>query len=435
MLEKIENLLHSKSIKNSGWIIGDQIFQMGLQLIVGMITARYLGPSNYGTLSYTASFITFFISISSLGMEGVVIKKLIEHPDEEGLYLGSSIVFRIFSSIFSILSVSLVVYVLNPDEPIKLLLVFVQSVQLIFKAGKILESWFQRHLLSKYSSLGSMLSCVAVSTYKIYLLATGKSIVWFAFSNSISEAVILCIMIYAYKKAGGQKLRYSFSTGKEILHESYHFIISGFMVAIYGQMDRIMLGQMLNDTVVGLYSTATTICGMWVIIPTAFINSFQPIIMEEKNNGNEKKYILRLEQLYSSIIWMCIIVALLVGLLSKPIIYILYGSAYLKAAEPLAISIWYETFAMIGSARGIWILCENKNKYVKYYFFVGTIANLILNATLIPIYGMNGAAFATLITQIITSLIAPLFFKETRIHTKLVLDAFLLKWYWGKEYK
>ena len=209
MLEKIKNLLHSKSIKNSGWIIGDQVFQMGLQLIVGMITARYLGPSNYGTLSYTASFITFFVSIATLGMEGVVIKKLIEHPDEEGLYLGSSIVFRIFSSIFSILSVSLVVYVLNPEEPIKLLLVFVQSIQLIFKAGKILESWFQRHLLSKYSSLGSMLSCVAVSAYKIYLLATGKSIVWFAFSNSISEAVILCIMIYAYKKAGGQKLRYS----------------------------------------------------------------------------------------------------------------------------------------------------------------------------------------------------------------------------------
>ena len=435
MIEKIKNLLHSKSIKNSGWIIGDQVFQMGLQLIVGMITARYLGPSNYGTLSYTASFITFFVSIATLGMEGVVIKKLIEHPDEEGLYLGSSIVFRIFSSIFSILSVSLVVYVLNPEEPIKLLLVFVQSIQLIFKAGKILDSWFQRHLLSKYSSLGSMLSCVAVSAYKIYLLAAGKSIVWFAFSNSISEAVIICIMIYAYKKAGGQKLRYSFTIGKEILHESYHFIISGLMVAIYGQMDRIMLGQMLNDTAVGLYSTATTICGMWIIIPTAFINSFQPIIMEEKNNGNEKKYILRLEQLYSSIIWMCIIVALLVGLLSKPVIYILYGSAYLKAAEPLAISIWYETFAMIGSARGIWILCENKNKYVKYYLFMGTIANLILNATLIPIYGMNGAAFATLITQIITSLIAPLFFKETRIHTKLVLDAFLLKWYWGKEYK
>ena len=433
MIEKIKELLKSKSIKNSGWIIGDQVFEMGLQLIVGMITARYLGPANYGTLSYTASFVTFFTSIATLGMDGVVIKKLIDHPDEEGLYLGSSMVFRIISSILSIISVSIIVFILNPAEELKVILVFVQSIQLTFKAIKVLESWFQRHLLSKYSSIGSMLSCVVVSAYKIYLLATGKSVIWFAFSNSVTEAVIVLVMWISYKKVGGQKLSYSFKVGKEILHESYHFIISGLMVAIYSQMDRVMLGQMINDTVVGLYSSATTIVGMWIIIPTAVINSFQPIVMEAKHFGNEKLYITRLEQLYSAIIWMCIIVSIGVGLLAKPIIHILYGEAYLGAANSLKIAIWYETFAMIGSARGIWILCENKNKYVKYFFLIGTIVNLILNAVLIPIYSIEGAAFATLITQIVTSLIAPLLFKETRIHTKLVLDSFTLKWYWGNK--
>ncbi len=433
MIEKIKELLKSKSIKNSGWIIGDQVFEMGLQLIVGMITARYLGPANYGTLSYTASFVTFFTSIATLGMDGVVIKKLIDHPDEEGLYLGSSMVFRIISSILSIISVSIIVFILNPAEELKVILVFVQSIQLTFKAIKVLESWFQRHLLSKYSSIGSMLSCVVVSAYKIYLLATGKSVIWFAFSNSVTEAVIVLVMWISYKKVGGQKLSYSFKVGKEILHESYHFIISGLMVAIYSQMDRVMIGQMIDDTAVGLYSVATTIVGMWIIIPTAVINSFQPIVMEAKHSGNEKLYITRLEQLYSAIIWMCIIVSIGVGLLAKPIIHILYGEAYLGAANSLKIAIWYETFAMIGSARGIWILCENKNKYVKYFFLIGTIVNLILNAVLIPIYSIEGAAFATLITQIVTSLIAPLLFKETRIHTKLVLDSFTLKWYWGNK--
>ena len=115
MIGKIKKLLKSKSIKNSGWIIGDQIFEMALQLIVGMITARYLGPANYGTLSYTASFVTFAVSIATLGMDGVVIKKLIDHPDEEGLYLGSSMVFRLISSIVSIISVSLIVFILNPS--------------------------------------------------------------------------------------------------------------------------------------------------------------------------------------------------------------------------------------------------------------------------------------------------------------------------------
>ncbi len=433
MIEKIKDLLKSKSIKNSGWIIGDQVFEMALQLVVGMITARYLGPANYGTLSYTASFVTFAVSIATLGMDGVVIKKLIDYPDEEGLYLGSSMVFRLISAIVSIISVSVIVYILNPSEQIKVILVFVQSIQLLFRAVKILESWFQRHLLSKYASIGSMLSCVAVSIYKIYLLATGKSVIWFAFSNSVTEAVIVAVMWISYKKVGGQKLSYSFKVGKEILRESYHFIISGLMVAIYGQMDRVMLGQMINDTAVGLYSTATTIVGMWIIIPTAIINSFQPIVMEAKHSGNEKLYIRRLEQLYSAVIWMCIIASIGVSVLAKPVIYILYGEAYLGASKPLQIAMWYETFAMIGSARGIWILCENKNKYVKHYLLVGTIINLILNAILIPTYSINGAAFATLVTQIGTSLIAPLLFKETRIHTKLVLDSFIFKWYWGKE--
>ena len=86
MKSKLARLLESKNIKNSGWIIGEQVFRMLIQLVVGVITARYLGPSNYGSLNYTASFVTFFTSIATLGMDGVIIKKLIERPDEEGVY-------------------------------------------------------------------------------------------------------------------------------------------------------------------------------------------------------------------------------------------------------------------------------------------------------------------------------------------------------------
>ena len=427
---KIKEILNSKSIKNSGWIIGQQIFQMLLQLIIGVITARYLGPSNYGALNYTASFIVFFTSIATLGMDGVIIKKLIEHPGKEGIYLGSSMGLRLISSILSILSILIVVCYLNPSEPIKLTLAFLQSFQLSFKSIQILDSWFQRHLQSKYVSIGKMIACIIVSSYKVFLLITSKSILWFAFTNSLTDLIIAFIEYYFYKKEKGQKLCFKLNIGKEILRESYHFIISGLMVAIYGQMDRIMLGQMLNDKAVGYYTTATAIGGMWIFIPVAIINSFQPSIMETKNNDLEKNYILRLQQLYSLIIWMSIFVSFIVVLLAKPAILILYGSDYLGAVGALKIVIWYETFSMIGTARGIWILCENKNRYVKYYLCIGAVANLLLNSLLIPKFGINGAAYATLITQIITSLIAPLLFKATKIHTKLVIEAFLFKWYW-----
>ena len=56
---------------------------------------------------------------------------------------------------------------------------------------------------------------------------------------------------------------------KRLIRQSYHFILSSLIVTIYSQMDKIMIGQMLNDTQVGLYSAAVTICNYWVLIPTA----------------------------------------------------------------------------------------------------------------------------------------------------------------------
>ena len=88
---------------------------------------------------------------------------------------------------------------------------------------------------------------------------------------------------------------------------------------------------------------------------------------------------------------------------------------------------------MIGTARGVWIVSEGKNKYVKYYLIYGVIVNAILNYALIPHIGIVGAAVATLVTQIVTSIIAPLFYKETRIHSKYVIESFALKWLFVKK--
>ena len=116
-----------------------------------------------------------------------------------------------------------------------------------------------------------------------------------------------------------------------------------------------------------------------------------------------------------------------ITILAKLIIYILYGIEYMPSVSSLQISAWYTMFAMLGTARGIWIVCEDKAKYVKYYLGIGAVVNVILNYLMIPAYGPGGAAAATLITQIFTSILAPAMFKETRVYTKYVLEALVLK--------
>lgn len=133
----------------------------------------------------------------------------------------------------STIVISIVVFILNPNDYVKVILVVVQSGQLIMKSFQIFDSWFQRYLKVKYVSIGKMLSCLIVSGYKIFLLYFSKSIIWFAFSNVIMEAVISIMLYFFYSKEGKQKLSISLVRGYEVLKESYHFILSRLMVAIY----------------------------------------------------------------------------------------------------------------------------------------------------------------------------------------------------------
>ena len=143
----------NKVTRNATWIILEQIFHMMLTVIVSILSARYLGPDNYGALSYTASFVTFFSAFASLGMDGVVLKKMIESPNREGEYLGSCIVFRMISSLFSSIAIFGIITLINPDDKLRIFLAGIQSFQLILQASHLFNAWFQRYLGTRYRIL------------------------------------------------------------------------------------------------------------------------------------------------------------------------------------------------------------------------------------------------------------------------------------------
>lgn len=121
---------------------------------------------------------------------------------------------------------------------------------------------------------------------------------------------------------------------------------------------------------------------------------------------------------------MGILFGIFIILLSKPIILILYGTDYLDAAKILSVSVWAGTFAMLGSARSIWLVCQGLQKFTLAYTFGGLIVNVILNYLFIPIYGALGAAVATLASQFFANIVVLLLFKKTRLSSIMILKAF-----------
>ena len=101
----IKELLHSKVTKNAGWLIGGKVIQMLINLVVGLITARYLGPSNYGLINYAGAYTAFFSSFCTLGINSVIVKEFVDHPDKTGEIIGTTLGLRALSSFLSALAI------------------------------------------------------------------------------------------------------------------------------------------------------------------------------------------------------------------------------------------------------------------------------------------------------------------------------------------
>lgn len=423
IIDKIKN---NKVISNISWILFGRLIYMILNFIVGLLSARYLGPSNYGLIGYAAAYTTFFSSICTLGINSIIIKEFVDNPKKEGKIIGTSLLLKFISSMLSLITIIGICFIVDDNEPITRCVVFLYSISIVFQIFETFKYWFQSRLESKYSEIAVTIAYVFMAIYKIILLITNKSVNWFAISNSIEYFVVAILLLYLYKKKGGQRLTFSREYAKEILKKSYHFIISGLMVAVYNSTDKFMLKQMLSETSVGYYTTAITLASMTAILLNAIIDSLTPGILQEHKN-NKEKYIKKNVQLYSIIFYISAILAVGIFIFAPLIINILYGYEYHGAINPLRILTWYTAFSYLGVARNPWIVSENKQKYLKYIYISCAIINVALNFILIPNFGASGAAFASLITQFATIFIIPLAIKELRSNVKLMLDGLLLK--------
>ena len=420
------NFLKNKEAKNAGWIIGGKIIQMIISFFVGVLSARYLGPGNYGLINYASAYVAFFTSFCTLGINSVIIKDFIDNPNEQGEALGTTIILRAISSTLSAIMIVAIVGIIDNDEPLTIIVTALCALALPFHVFDTINYWFQSRYQSKVTSIATLIAYIVTSAYKIILLILGKSVEWFAVATSVDYICLAIILFIVYKKNDGPKIKFSWQKGKQLLKSSYHYILSGMMVAIYGQTDKLMLKQMLDETAVGYYATATALCGMWTFVLSAIIDSINPTILQ-LNGKNEEAINKKCKQLYAIVFYVSAFVSLCFLLLGDVAIKILYGDAFMPAVAPLKIVTWYTAFSFLGVARDSWVVCKNKQKYLKYLYLTAAIINVILNFLLIPTWGASGAAFASLVTQIFTSIILPLFIKDLLPNAKLMLEAIILK--------
>lgn len=403
-----------------GWLLGGKIVNMVLSFFVSLATARYLGAGNFGAINYVAAYISFFSSITSLGLSVIVIKEISLGQEDGNEVIWTGILLRFLTAVLSTISVLGLVYLMDGNDPLLMKIALLESVAILASAFDTFMYWFQGKLLSKYVSIAGMIAYLGMSIYRICLLMQDADILWFAFATSMDTLLLSLVLFLCYVYQNGFHPKVSWRLGKRLLRQSYHYMLSGMIAILYSKIDQIMLKHMLDEEAVGLYASALQIAGLWSMIPSAFIQSVSPVLYKNAQE-NRQMFLKRLRQSYAGIWILNICWSVFVSVFSYWIIYLLLGEQYLAARGALVIVVWYTGISSIGSLTQVYLATENKNRYVNYYAVAGLLTNVALNLLLIPPFGIMGAAAATLFTYIVTSIVMPIVFGGTREAGMLIL--------------
>ncbi len=418
--ESLIIMKHKQVINNAKWIIVCKIVQSVLQLIIGMVSARYLGPSNYGLINYAASIVAFALPIMKLGMDAILVYELVESPEHEGEIMGTSLLLNVISGVMCIGGVSLFAYLANMGERETIIVCVLYSISILFAALEMIQYWFQYKLLSKYSSIIMLVAYLFVSAYKIYLLATAKSIYWFAVSHSVEYGTIGLLLIVFYRRNNGGALSFSLMRAKKMIAKSKHYILAALMIVVIQNTDHIMLTSIAGKAENGYYSAAVTSAGVAQFVFTAIIDSFRPMILSSKKDDGIE-YEKNISRLYGIIIYLSIAQSLVFTVFAPIIVNVLYGNEYALTVPVLRILTWYRAFSFMGTIRNIWLLAEEKQKYLPVINLTGVVLNIVINAFLIPVWGACGAAFASLVTQIAMNFAFGFIFKPIQYNNTLMM--------------
>lgn len=418
--------MKNRFIKNLSWIFVGNIVHAILQFSLNIYVARILSTSDYGLINYVASLIAFFISVGTLGFNGVITQKFAEYEENAGEYLGSAILARILFSLFSVISLQIIVHISEPDNKLLHIIVLCQSLTVVFSSFDLIMYWFRYKSQANVIAILRLAAFMFSAIWRVAALTVQKSVTFYVLGTSSEIVLFSVFMLWAYIKYSPYKFTYSVKTIKKLFVVSYPFISSAILVTIYGQTDKIMLKSMLDSSSVAYYSVSLTLAGAISIIPAALIEGFRPDIMSFKIK-DEQMYQKRLRQLYGIVFWLCTAYCLFITIFAKPIILLLYGEKYLPAVPALAIIVWYTSFSYFGAINNMYLVAEKKTKWVQVITLFGAVINIILNAVLIPILGILGASVASLITQVVSNFGIQSLIPQLRGNFKLIIEGILLK--------
>jgi O-antigen/teichoic acid export membrane protein len=429
MLASIKSALQRDGFRrylgNTSWLLGEKFLRLTVGLFVGIWLARYLGPEQFGTLSYAESFVAIFSAFMTLGLNSIVVRELVGGKTSQDVLLGTALGLRVAGSLCMLLLVLIAVYGYGIDRQTNSIVLII-ALAAAFRIFEVIDFYFQARVISRYSAISNGCVVIASSFLKIYLILIKAPLITFACVFLFDTFLLAALYLYFYQRRGESVLSFKFrsETARKLLSDSWPLIFSGILISIYMKIDQVMVREYLGEWHVGQYAAAVRLSDAWLFITVVITSSLFPAIVNAKNISSDL-FEERMTRLYKLLVFISLVISCVIFIFSEQLVLLTFGTDYASAIPVLQLYIWSIVFVFLNNASWKWYIAENLQKIAMLRLCLGAIVNIGLNMLFIPRFGLEGAAYATLISYVMATYLGNALHPRTLVNFRMQTRALL----------
>ncbi len=389
-----------KVLENTGLLLSDRLLRYAIGFLIGAAIARYLGPEQFGLMSFVFSLVAILVPMIGNGLDNIVIRELVRSPSTAYETLGTVALVRGLGAACATVVAVVASTVLRPSDSHVVTLVALMASAMFPLAADVLELWFQSRLQSRYPIYGKGIAFLSVSAWKVYMIFTNAPVFDIILAGLAENVIGAFGLVYFFRQQGMHlsKLRARVDLLRRLLREGWAIVLSGVAGIVSIRVDQLLIAGMLGDSSVGVYSAAFRISEFAYAIPSLIAVSVLPVLVDSKKIDDvlfKQRIALFLRLMVLASVGLSIIVVATSGTL----IPLFFGQAYRESASILQLQIWSCVFVFMTVASNQYLIVEQKTILCLYRTLYSAVFSLGLNALLIPAYGLRGAAIAGLIAN------------------------------------
>lgn len=384
--------------KNFFSLAASNIIAIFLAFVATVYLARILGPDGFGEINFAIAIIAYFMLIANLGLPMLGTRGIAQDKNKIKDYVGNIVALRLTLAAVAFCLLLLFAFLIQKPTEIKYLIIlyglglFPFALQLLWL--------FQGIEKMEYMAVSQVLGAALYMASILYFIKSPEQLlavpVIYVVCMTFLPAVFL--IFFFIRHFGRMSLKFEAPFWGSLLRQALPMGFAFVMAGLYQNFDTIMLGFMRSSEEVGYYNAASKMVLLIVSMGAAYYTTIFPVI-----SNYYKTSLASLHRLLSltAKLMVTISLPLAVGgtMLAEPIMNFIYHAEYSGGIIALQILIWIIPVRLIGSAYGNSLLaCDRQNRYA-IGVTIGAIINIVLNAILIPRFGIVAAAATTVVTM------------------------------------